>query len=414
MITKPRVIQLIVMSVILMMMACSPQQNELTISNPLELFRVDEPVVISRADLEAHYGMTPAGMIPALLSAAGDTIPVQHDDTNGDGHWNELFFLATLEPSVSAVYRIVYLDPADMPVFDPRTNIRFARIQEDDHIPLVRGTRLTAEEGLAGGVFQMEGPAWENDLVGFRNYFDARNGMDIFGKTIPDMVLDGVGIDEDYHVMQAWGMDILRVGPSLGAGSLAIEKDSELIRVGPDADGSYELILQGPLRSVFRLRFDNWDVDGQVINLVHDIEIIGGAWYYSSHVSLENAPADFRPVTGITTIDLGEKVATELVEASSVAVVATHGNQAYDFEKLGLAVMLDYNSYQGYEHTPYYSEMPNTFIVRMNPEAPQPLTFRFYSCWEVSEPRFAEETYFLDFLKTEALKKAFPIEVVLN
>ena len=39
----------------------------------------------------------------------------------------------------------------------------------------------------------MEGSAWENDLVGFRNYMDQRNGMDIFGKTTPDMVLDQCG-----------------------------------------------------------------------------------------------------------------------------------------------------------------------------------------------------------------------------
>ena len=414
MITKPRFVQLIVMSAFLMVAACSPPHEELTISNPLALFRVDEPVVISRADLETNYGLIPAGMLPLLVSAAGDTIPVQHDDINGDGQWDELFFLATLEPSVSKVFRLVYLNMADIPVFEHRTNVRFARIQEETYVPLVRGTRLTAEEGLAGGVFQMEGPAWENDRVGFRNYFDVRNGMDIFGKTVPDMVLDRVGIDEDYHVMQPWGMDILRVGPSLGAGSLAIEKDDELIRVGPDAEGSYELIVHGPMRSVFRLRFDNWAVDGQVISLVHDIEIVGGAWYYTSHVTLGNASANIRPVTGITTIDLEQKVASEFVEASRVVTVATHGNQAYDFEKLGLAIMLDYDSYQGYDHTPDQSEMPNTFVVRMDATAPQPLAFRFYSCWEVSEPRFAEETYFLDFLKTEALKKAFPLEVVLN
>ncbi len=47
---------------------------------------------------------------------------------------------------------------------------------------------------VTSAAYQMEGPAWENDLVGFRNYLDQRNGMDIFGKIESRMVLDSVGV----------------------------------------------------------------------------------------------------------------------------------------------------------------------------------------------------------------------------
>ena len=53
------------------------------------------------------------------------------------------------------------------------------------------------------------------------------------------MVLDEVGTDtaKNYHQLSDWGMDILKVGTSLGAGALALQlqtndgKDS-LVRLG--------------------------------------------------------------------------------------------------------------------------------------------------------------------------------------
>lgn len=50
----------------------------------------------------------------------------------------------------------------------------------------------------------MEGPAGKNDKVGFRNYYDLRNGMDIFGKITDKMVLDTIGLTGSYHDLSNW------------------------------------------------------------------------------------------------------------------------------------------------------------------------------------------------------------------
>ncbi|MEJ2307675.1 MAG: DUF4861 family protein, partial [candidate division WOR-3 bacterium] len=69
---------------------------------------------------------------------------------------------------------------------------------------------------------RFEGPGWESDKVGYRLYLDWRNGTDIFGKKVDDMVLQDVGQDgfESYHEMSPWGMDILKVGDALGIGAV--------------------------------------------------------------------------------------------------------------------------------------------------------------------------------------------------
>src|SRR5690606_24347117 len=75
-----------------------------------------------------------------------------------------------------------------------------------------------------------EGPGRESDKVAYRFYLDWRNGFDIFGKKIPDMVLQNVGQDgyQSYHEPADWGMDLLKVGKSLGAGGYGFWNGSDV------------------------------------------------------------------------------------------------------------------------------------------------------------------------------------------
>lgn len=77
-----------------------------------------------------------------------------------------------------------------------------------------------------------EGPGWESDKTAFRLYLDGRNALDIFGKKTPDMVLESVGRGDDYHAMAGWGMDILKVGNSLGAGGFGVFENGEVRQIG--------------------------------------------------------------------------------------------------------------------------------------------------------------------------------------
>jgi len=75
-----------------------------------------------------------------------------------------------------------------------------------------------------------EGPGIESDKVAYRIYLDWRNGFDIFGKKTSDMVLQNVGQDgyQSYHEPADWGMGLLKVGKSLGAGSYGFWNGKEV------------------------------------------------------------------------------------------------------------------------------------------------------------------------------------------
>jgi hypothetical protein len=143
-----------------------------------------------------------------------------------------------------------------------------------------------------------EGPAWENDKVAFRLYFDTRNGKDIFAKRQPAMVMDTVGTNKNasYHALSDWGMDVLHVGRSLGAGSVAIAaKDADgkdtLIRLGgPNVKKEiYHAIADGPVRAVFTIDYE-WEINGSLVSIKDETSIWGGQYFYETKLIIQGAP----------------------------------------------------------------------------------------------------------------------------
>jgi hypothetical protein len=386
-------------------------QRIILIENETSEFRPNEAITIARATLEKQFGNLPVSLVPVLVSENGDTIASQIDDLNGDGSWDELFLVCSFSPESQLRVRLEFVEPHMAPVFPVRTSIWFARNQDDQLVNVSNAIRLKPAEGQAGGKFQFEGPGWENDLVGFRNYLDARNGMDIFGKLTGEMILDRAGISGDYHYMQAWGMDILRVGRSLGAGSLALVSDGKMHRVAPESDGDAVIITQGPLRSILRFNFNNWEIDGNIYNLVHEVSIHAGTWFYESKVWFPGQSDELIIGAGITTIDLGDKEGQLMYSDEGVVTVATHAAQSYDFEQLGMAIMLPGDYYAGLEKLGPEPEINNSYLVKMKTKRDNPVVFRFYSAWEKSDPRFADEDYFHRFLQAEANRLQNPVKV---
>jgi hypothetical protein len=86
---------------------------------------------------------------------------------------------------------------------------------------------------------------------GYRFYRDWRNASDIFGKKMPEMVLQNVGQDgfDSYHEMADWGMDILKVGESPGMGSLAVWRDGKANRASQTGRVTCAIVANGAVRS---------------------------------------------------------------------------------------------------------------------------------------------------------------------
>lgn len=397
----------------LFLLSCNLSNNDsvITIVNTTDINRVDEAITISKEKLSTLISSVENGMFPLLKDVDGKTIPSQIDDFDKDGKWDELFFLIDLKANETKNLNVLFVDKKDVPAFKVRSNVRFADMTPE-HVELDNAKRLKSSDSPnSQKYFTMEGPAWENDKVAFRNYYDARNGFDIFGKRTTEMVLDKVGLTpHSYHKIADWGMDILKVGNSLGAGAIAIKKDGKYYRF-TDAEtneamfesGEVDIIADGPLRSIIKMKVNGWEVDGNKYNLIHEISIWGGANFYKSKVTISGLKGGETLVTGIVNIDSDSLIFFE--PNNNFVCLATHDNQAYDGEKLGMAILLHKSSFIAHiEAQEEGAGIVKTYMAELKLENEKPVGFCFYSGWELQNKKFKDTYYFIDLINFDAQK----------
>lgn len=381
------------------------QQILLHVSNPLDQTRKDAIILLTKSAIEQWTGPE-EGTVPLLYGPDGDPVPCQLDDVDGDGNWDELFALTDLGPLEQKKLTLKLLPPEQYPSFERRTNLRLGANQPG-YPELLKADRLEGitydNHGRTGEVYQMEGPAWENDMVGFRNYLDQRNGMDIYGKLTAKMVLDSVGITgrQSYHEPDLWGMDILKVNESLGAGAIGYMHHDSIYRVGDNGSGTYEVIFEGPLRSRFNLIYDPWNIAGELVKVVHQVEIIAGRLCYQSQVTLTGSEGDLELVAGIVNI-LSDSLYVLDLDKQHTGFM-THDLQAYDTTLLAMALVVPDMDLISYGETPSSGDgVTETYYVTLNAPEDQPVPYRFYAFWERQDPRWADPEEVKRYLREEA------------
>ncbi len=319
--------------------SCTSKQSILLV-NPLNVDRFDETILVGRNSIEAKFGRVPDGYAPAVL-LNGEYVSSQADDLNGDGKWDELVFTLDFKASESIKVVLEYLPEADYPKFKSRTNLQLGIAQPDGTFKEV--DKYEAPSIMDGFkiVAQGEGVSWENDKMGFRIYFDCRNIKDLFGKLTADNILDKLHtpVLPDYHVLSEWGMDVLHCGSSLGAGGLAMLESDSLYRLGSTDGYLFDKIVEGPVRSVFDLKYTGWDVAGQSLSAVERISIYPGKYWFQSDVTVSGFTGEKQLATGIVTSKLKNEP-IEFDANSDYFSIATLDVQSENSDELGMAVLL--------------------------------------------------------------------------
>jgi hypothetical protein len=395
--------------ILVLLLACSCESGPeipLQVSNVSEHPRSDATLLLSRGEI-SRWIEIPSDLLPVMKDLSGEYIPCQVDDIDGDGQWDELFGLTDLGPSTSTTVVIAFLSPELYPTFPTRTNLHLGDAKngyrELSVADRLEGVSYHNYANLTGTIFQMEGPAWENDKVGFRNYLDQRNGMDIFGKTSSEMVLSQVGIEgaPSYHEPGEWGMDVLKVGTSLGAGGIGYMYHDSIYRVGDNGSGRYEVEFQGPERSRFKLTYSNWKLQDLSLEVTHHIEIVAGRHYYQSTVVYQGTGDSLLLVPGIVNMKSEDLHVWKLDE--QYTALLTHDRQAEDSSYLAMALMVPSSYLKSTGQTRDEGEgIIQTYYAALESCPKEQLTFRFYALWEGEDPAWSSLENIKDYLQKEA------------
>lgn len=191
-------------------------------------------------------------------------------------------------------------------------------------------------------LFKYEGPGWESEKVGYRFYLDWRNATDIFGKKKDTLILAEVGIhdtsakDDSYHQMQDWGMDIFKVGNSLGIGSTGMMIDGKVIMIS-ETDSIYcEINENGPVRSAVKTTYFGWKAGEKKYDIESELSITAGSRLTKNRIKISGDSPNI--VTGLAKYPGTLYFESEM--NGEWSYIALYGNQTLvsDNDKLGIAV----------------------------------------------------------------------------
>jgi hypothetical protein len=394
----------------------------LVLKNKSSLNRENELIVFKRSILASKIKNLQENDY-LTFSIKGNTVPAQFDDVDGDGKWDEAVLILSFAPKESIKVQMQTsksLPQNPQPVF---AHVRQMHKNADQTFgPLVLKDTMpfnnppTDFSKVVLPPYLTEGPAWENDKVAFRLYFDARNCKDIYGKRIGGMVMDTVGANpkNSYHNFSNWGMDILRVGKSLGAGALAIRTKTTLnadtlIRVGGSMIKSetFRVISDGPLRAMFDMTY-SCVINNKPFTVTERTSIWKGQYFYQSNLSISGLSATDELVTGMA--DFYENNA-ESLKSNNQNIYYSYGAQSENKDKLALAVSVSNNSHTSMTNAnSLRSEIKDTWLVSQPVNNGQ-LSFRFYALWEKTDAAFASKEGVRNYFNNELELMANPVEI---
>lgn len=414
-------------AILLIGMSSCAQKNTLVLTNPLALDRPDETIVMKRADLEAKVGGIPEGFAP-VLKLNGQNIPSQADDLNGDGTWDELAFVVNFKASETLSLKVENVAVSEYPQFEKRTNVRLGILQPDH-------SYLEVDEYMAPScrdsfriIAQGESVSWENDKMGFRNYFDCRNVKDLFGKLKPGLIIDKIHTPEipDYHVLSDWGMDVLHCGSSVGAGGLALLENDSLYRLGSTDGYQYKKVVEGPIRSMFDLIYTGWHVADQNLSAVERISVYPGKYWFQSDVTVSGFSGEKQVVTGIVTSFL-KNDPVDFEANADYRSIATLDVQSLNKDELGMAVLLKNNEvtkvarstdidfyslgYKTVDEKKFSNVISQTYYVAQKVNADVPARHYFFAVWGLENEKWKSIGNFKAYISAEAELLSNPIVI---
>jgi len=409
--------------------SCNPNKSiTLVFTNPTDFPRENEVIALTYGEVEELIGPFKQDQWPLFISGP-DTLTTQFIDYRGDALPEEILLEISLSENESKEINVLWVDESQYPEFPRKTSIHFARLGDPSE-DLDTATRVqTVKTEQTSVIYQMEGPGWENDKVGFRNYFDLRNGMDIFGKKTPALLLMNVGLNNpsgvsqnfdftgSYHEPADWGMDILKVGNSLGAGAIALETGDSLYRIGDNGKGTYKKLYEGPLRSEFIFSFPEWEAAGKVRNISQYISITANQYCYKSTLSLADDEPDATFITGVVNMHSHELIRTE--PGNDHLAFITLDKQAEDGNYLGMAIMVERDQFIAWDQTSGLASsisdaqgnITDTYYVKLKTEPGHPSQYRFYAFWETTDPGFKDLETIKSILEHDALVIENPLVI---
>ena len=260
----------------------------LEVQNPNNTYYKDAPVCVKLPEAFKYKAAT--------VRVDGVEVPSQLDDLNGDGVADELSLVLDLEANESKVLEVTFGKKplaADRYASRVFTDMRLRVVKKGRTIDLRKenyqiDTISEVEDTHYSDVYP-HGLCFENELMGYRVYFNAGHGTDLYGKRVPQLELDRsmwyTPEIRDSAALYNYGEDYIVVGATASLGTLRGWDDSKwdpaYLNTVPDRRSidpcmqnitpfdwrQAHLVAKGPVRTVVDMNVEGWQYKGHKLNL---------------------------------------------------------------------------------------------------------------------------------------------------
>ncbi len=391
-----------------------PEAIKISLSNPTDHNRNDELISIQIADLkekDASFNPNAFVVIDGQNEVASQVV-----DENSDNDPDQIVFIIDFNANQTKDVQVLFaVDGSKNRKYEKRTQAEISHktggewldneykggyFQNTDFL------RVPPEHTDHSRFIRYEGPGWESDKVGYRFYLDWRNAIDIFGKKTSEMVLQNVGQDgfDSYHEMNDWGMDILKVGASLGIGSPGMWIADSAQRVEKTDSLSCQIISDGVIQSKVKTNYHGWQADGQKYNLTSMLTINAGSRLTRCDLTMDKNPENI--CSGIVKHDSAEVIKMDNPEGEW-NYLATFGKQSLNNDDLGMALLFkkdDIEKVTSDKHSEVVVLKPTNGI----------LTYYFLAAWEREPDGIKNKESFKLYLDQTIHKLSNPVTIHFN
>ena len=370
---------IVMLSISLLFAACSSQNSTLiSISNPTDL-NLKDALIETSIDSKLQ---------DISLVSDGEEIPFQIVDEDGISN---LKFVSDLTSHQTKEFSFTKSKNTQTKEFKSRTyaelsmktnNVYFEKRFRGNKFEKVTYLKVPAIHTDHDALFKYEGPGWESEKVGYRFYLDWRNATDIFGKKKNQLILDQVGNhdtvakDDSYHSMQGWGMDIFKVGSSLGIGSIGMWANDKVNTVSKTDSVFCSIPYTGPIEAKVNTIYYGWLVGDSKYDLNSSFSISAGSRLTKCELQISKDAENI--VTGLAKYKGIDLMKSNLKTGWNY--LALYGNQTLVNENDKLGIVLFYRA----EDLLELSEDVLSYIVKLKPINGK-VGYYFAAAWEQEE-----------------------------
>lgn len=271
---------------------------QVTIENPWQSEKTDEPVVIDLHALQTGFAVKSATVFDGTTE-----ISSQLDDMDGDTRADELAFVINLPAGTEKTLDITLSSQKSDKQYTPRVfaEMLFRTSKKDQY---AKGYAIYADgNAYTYTIQQHHGAAFESELVAYRIYFNEKQTTDLYGKFNKQLEIEESQFyPTDEQLERGFGDDIIKVNNSCGAGTLRGWNGTETTMIEPVAIRGQRIISSGPVRTVVDAEVKGWEYQGKELNMTNRYILYAGHRDVQVDVLFDAPLADEVFATGVQNI----------------------------------------------------------------------------------------------------------------